>query len=292
MSSSYHPALDDPNAFVFYRYHPSLAAAIIFVIAFLLTTGFHCHQCVRTKTWYFAPLIIGGICQVLGYIGRAMSARDQWALGPYIMQNLLLLIAPAFSAASIYMVLGRIILSVDGERHALIGKKWLTKVFVMGDVISLLAQSGGGGYMAMGTLAAMHTGEKIVVFGLFVQLLFFGFFVAVSSLFYARMRREMRTAGRGAGMPGVAWRRHFAVLMAASLAIFVRSVFRVVEYVSGNDGFLLKHEVFLYVFDACLMLAVMVLFNVVHPSGITEKLGGGYADTFKMYLRTDTESTA
>ncbi|KAK0644835.1 Protein RTA1 [Lasiodiplodia hormozganensis] len=287
MSSSYHPSLDDPNAFVFYRYHPSLGAAVFFVIAFIITTAYHLWQCVRTKTWYFIPLIIGGFCQLIGYIGRAMSAKDQWDLGPYIIQNLLLLIAPAFFAASVYMVLGRIILVTDGEKHSVISKKWLTKLFVTGDVISLLAQSGGGGYMAMGTLSAMHTGEKIVIFGLFVQLLFFGFFMFVSTLFYMRMQKE--PTGRSMD-PNIEWRKHFFVLMAASLFVFVRSVFRVIEYISGNNGYLLKHEVFLYIFDACLMLAVMVLFNIAHPSEITEKLGGGYADTFKMYLRSDSET--
>lgn len=50
----------------------------------------------------------------------------------------------------------------------------------------------------------------------------------------------------------------------------IRSVFRVIEYVQGNAGYLLSHEVFLYIFDALLMLAVMLLFNWNHPSEVTE----------------------
>jgi hypothetical protein len=41
------------------------------------------------------------------------------------------------------MVLGRIIVLTDGEAHSPIRVKWLTKVFVTGDVISFLAQSAG-----------------------------------------------------------------------------------------------------------------------------------------------------
>lgn len=66
-----------------------------------------------------------------------------WTLGPYIIQNVLLLIAPALMAASIYMILGRIIMLTDGETHALIKRRWLTKAFVSGDVLSLLLQSSG-----------------------------------------------------------------------------------------------------------------------------------------------------
>ncbi|KAL1632091.1 hypothetical protein SLS56_003980 [Neofusicoccum ribis] len=268
-STTYHPALDDPNAYVLYRYHPSLPAAVIFVIAFAITTFWHCWQCLRTRTWYFIPLIIGGFFQWVGYIGRALSSQDQWALGPFIQQTLLLLIAPALFAASVYMILGRIILTTDGEQHSLIRQKWLTKVFVTGDVISFLAQSAGGGIMASGTQSAMETGEHIVVVGLFLQLAFFGFFMVVGSLFYARIGRQPTAKSVDPTMP---WRKHFWVLMAASLLIFVRSVFRVIEYLMGNDGYLLRHEVFLYIFDAVLMLSVMVLFNVVHPSEITKML--------------------
>lgn len=71
------------------------------------------------------------------------SQSPNWTLGPYIMQSLLLLVAPALFAASVYMELGRIILVTDGEAHAIIRRRWLTKLFVAGDVLSFLVQSGG-----------------------------------------------------------------------------------------------------------------------------------------------------
>ena len=81
----------------------------------------------------------------IGYVGRSISAKQSpnWSTNPYIVQSLLLLLAPALFAASIYMVLGRIILLTDGEDHSLIRARWLTKVFVTGDVLSFLAQSAG-----------------------------------------------------------------------------------------------------------------------------------------------------
>ena len=47
--------------------------------------------------------------------------------------------------------------------------------------------------------------------------------------------------------------------------IVVRSVFRVVEYVMGTDGYLLSNEWPMYVFDAVLMWAVQVIFFVWFP---------------------------
>lgn len=85
------------------------------------------------------------LVEVFGYVGRAINSKQtpNWATGPYIMQSLLLLLAPTLFAASIYMVLGRIILLTDGEIHSLIRARWLTKFFVAGDVLSFLTQSAG-----------------------------------------------------------------------------------------------------------------------------------------------------
>lgn len=81
-------------------------------------------------------------------MGRALSHSDKEALGPFIMQSLLILVAPALYAASIYMVLGRIIRLLDAEEYSIIRTKWLTKVFVIGDVFSFLVQSSGAdGYI-------------------------------------------------------------------------------------------------------------------------------------------------
>lgn len=55
----------------------------------------------------------------------------------------MILVAPALFAASIYMILGRIIASVDGESLSLIKKRWLTKVFVTSDVVTFIVQLGG-----------------------------------------------------------------------------------------------------------------------------------------------------
>jgi hypothetical protein len=57
------PALDDPTAYVLYRYIPSQVAAIIFVVLFGLTTIAHIFQLIKKRTWYFTPLVVGGLCK-------------------------------------------------------------------------------------------------------------------------------------------------------------------------------------------------------------------------------------
>jgi hypothetical protein len=229
------------------------------------------------------------------------------------MQSILLLVAPALFAASIYIILGRIILLTDGERHSLIRQKWLTKIFVAGDVLSFLVQSGGGGIQAMKTLTSMHTGQTLIIVGLFMQLAFFGLFVVVAGLFHWRLIKagssrnrasdDLETSGFASktavvseptrvsssqqhlNINNLPWKRHLYALYGSSALILVRSLFRVIEYLQGNSGYLLKHEVFLYVFDAILMLAVMVLFNWIHPSEVTDayekRIAGGEGEVFE-----------
>ena len=102
----------------FYNYKPSLAAAVIFLAIFCVSTLLHCFQAVRSRAWYMIPFVLGGVCETIGYIGRALNSHQapNYGLAPYILQSLLILIAPALLSASIYMVLGHIITVVRGEK--------------------------------------------------------------------------------------------------------------------------------------------------------------------------------
>ncbi|KAL1845228.1 hypothetical protein VTK73DRAFT_833 [Phialemonium thermophilum] len=135
---------DDHNGFVFYRYKPSIVAAALFTVLFFLSAIHHTIVLVRRRAWYFIPFLIGCLFEAVGYIGRIMSSNESpdFTLGPYIIQSLLILLAPALFAASIYMLLGRTVLLLDAPQHSLIRPRFMTKVFVAGDVLSFLVQSG------------------------------------------------------------------------------------------------------------------------------------------------------
>jgi hypothetical protein len=186
------------------------------------------------------------------------------------MQSLLLLVAPALYAASIYMVLGRIIRRLDAEEYAIIRTKWLTKVFVIGDVISFFVQSGGAGIQATGNLDSFNLGKNIVIAGLIIQIIIFGFFVVVTALFHVRITKLPTSASVDLR---VSWRKHMYAMYFCSALILVRNLIRVVEYAQGNDGFIITHEFMLYVFDAVLMFLVTAVYLVLHPSKL---LGNGH----------------
>ncbi|QDS67564.1 hypothetical protein FKW77_003271 [Venturia effusa] len=260
--------------FTYYHYDPSVAAAIIFIVLFLLTTLLHAYQMFRTRTWFFIPFVLGGLCEMIGYVGRAVSAAQtgERTSGPYIVQSVLPLLAPALFAASIYMELGRIVEVVEGDANLFIKRRFLTAIFVCGDVLSFAMQGAGGGLLASKTTSSRNLGTTIIEAGLGVQVGFFVVFVLAATIFHWRMRKTPTSRSLEIG-----WQRHMVALYTTSLLILVRSIFRLVEFSDGFDGPLLQHEVYIYVFDAALMLFVMLIMNWVHPSEIKSWLKGGKA---------------
>ncbi|KAG7098299.1 hypothetical protein E1B28_000261 [Marasmius oreades] len=274
------------GGFVFYHYQPSLAGSAFFASVFFLSTILHAWQIIRTKTWFFIPMFVGTLMEGIGYVGRCLSSSEPLELGPFILQSTLLLISPALFAASIYIILGRLIVHLGAQKHSLVRVDWLTRTFVTVDVFSFLMQGSGAGIMAQGA-ESMNTGQKIILAGLIVQIIGFGVFMVVTVVFHLRINKTVASTftrvsqyepdsdrerpGPGVlslGPRGVSWRTMLWALYAASAMIMVRSVFRVVEYAQGNDGYLLRSEVWLFVFDGVLMFITVALFHPYHPSKV------------------------
>ncbi|GFN15323.1 RTA1 domain-containing protein [Aspergillus tubingensis] len=192
-----------------------------------------------------------------GYISRAVSATDPNSLGPYISQSLLILLPPSLYAATIYMCYGRIVRCTQRPELSIIAPTKVTKLFVIGDVLAFLLQCSGGGMMAINGLGDI--GQKILVFGLFIQLLFFGFFLYVSVKFSLRIRSSPTR------VPGGPWRNLLYILYIMAALIIFRCVYRIVEFLQGHDGYLVSHEIYMYLFDTIPMLLVQVIFHRWKP---------------------------
>ncbi|PHH55122.1 Protein RTA1 [Ceratocystis fimbriata CBS 114723] len=259
-----------------YKYDPSFAAAVVFTIGFLLSSLVHAFQIVKTKSWFFIPFLMGSIFEVIGYACRGIGAKEtpDWSMGPFIMQSLLLLLGPTFYAASIYMILGRLITLLEAQEYSLVRPSWLTKFFLVGDIASILLQGMGGGKLANADTASQRSsGENLIVGGLVVQILFFTLFMVVTCLFHMRIKKKPTSAIKRLDNT---WYRLLLVLYAASFLILVRSLFRMIEYIQGSESVLQTEEIFIYVLDATLMLIASVLLNIFHPSKcFSDKNSGG-----------------
>lgn len=116
-----------------------------------------------------------------------------------------------------------------------------------------------------------NIGKYLIIIGLFVQLGFFGAFVVLAGLFHRRMSEAPTIQ---ASSPEVRWKHCLVTLYVTGIMIWVRSLFRVIEYLQGTSGSLSRSEVYLYVFDAAFILIAMIWMNWYHPSEIGILLRG------------------
>lgn len=283
------------SGWVLYQYTPSKGGAIAVAIVFILLTVFYACQCIweakeATRVVYgnpfeneeekyyseisespsgtyqkltmssnflvFIPFFVGCLMEVVGYIGRALSSSNPEATTPYIMQSVLLLVAPALYAATIYMIFGRLLHVMRCQSLMIISARYGTTFFVFGDVLSFFMQAGGGGLMTKEK--SRKTGTNLITAGLAVQIVFFAFFIVNELRFSLRVAEECpfyRYISKR-------WKFLNYTLLIVSILIMIRSIVRLVEFAQGFDGFIISHEYFIYAFDAVPMLLVIIVFSI------------------------------
>lgn len=204
--------------------------------------------------------------ELVGYVGRALAHDSTGKLIPYVLQSTLLLLGPILFAASLYMTLSRVIRAVDGAHCSIISPRWLTRIFVFGDVFSFIVQASGAGLRVQAGQKDSDIdpalGGHVIVGGLVLQILIFGVFIVTAMMFHVKFGRSP-TAVDSSDIP---WQSTLVMLYFTSTCIMIRNIFRVIEYAMGSGGYLLSVEWAVYVFDASLMVLTMAAFFIRYPS--------------------------
>lgn len=274
-----------------WRYVPNVGAAVLFLILFMGSFLYISWKIWRTRALFCLVFAVGcfsqfifGSCklaaffcltlhavEMVGYGVRAGAHNNTGKLMSFVVQNFFLLVAPVLFAASIYMILGRIITSVRGDKYSAVKPSKITLTFVGGDVLSFLVQGGGAGLSVVQKPGLAQWAERIVVIGLLIQIIMFALFCLLAVVFHRRMRRAPTAQSYAAKF---SWEACLYMLYAVSVLIMARSIFRVVEYCQGQTGYALSHEWTLYVFDSVPMFAVTVIFGWRFPGNVNDKYLG------------------
>ncbi|KAK4076571.1 uncharacterized protein Triagg1_4174 [Trichoderma aggressivum f. europaeum] len=246
----------DAESTSMWQLSPSLGASITFLILFVLTTAIHLGQAVYYKQKYCWVIIMSGIWQVLTYIFRTVSIQQPDSFNYYATWFVLILIAPLWTNAFVYMVFGRMVWNYTDDRRV-----WRVKaqhfgfVFVLLDIVSFVIQVYGA---AKATAKDAPTdkvlqGLHIYMAGVGIQQLF----ILIFCLFALRLLFLLS--------PGVLLLyTQFVVLALISLRI----IFRICEYAQGLDSSIPLHEAYQYALDSLPMLLALVAFNAIHPGRI------------------------
>lgn len=118
-----------------YAYCPSLGASLLFTLLFALTTIGHVVQAAMFKKSFCWVLIMSGIWQTVSFVLRDISIYSPTNESIYDPSYVLVLLAPLWTNAFIFMCCARIVyFFFPSHRIAKIKATWLSVIFVLLDI--------------------------------------------------------------------------------------------------------------------------------------------------------------
>jgi magnesium-transporting ATPase (P-type) len=171
-----------------------------------------------------------------------------------------LIVAPVFFAATIYLILGRLI-SRKGAQYSFLKPKTYLWIFCTCDVLSLLVQGGGGTIASEEAEKKKSTklGTNVIVAGIIFQLITMLVFSVCGISFLIRSRH--------APQPKKETIVTFATIL-AFICIFIRNCYRTIGFLQGWTGFLSSHEIYFIALDACMILIASITLNIFDPAAL------------------------
>ncbi|KAJ5088900.1 hypothetical protein N7456_012516 [Penicillium angulare] len=280
-----------------YNYYvPSLPAAIVFAALFVILTALHTWKIISTRQWFGIAIFVGGLykwykitpltiiieqtVEIIALVTRAYTHSNTGQLVPYIIQYVLVLLAPILFTASVYMFLGRLIRVSGQAQLSLIRINWITKIFVVGDILCFLIQAFGG--VSLANLANSNdsdVGKKtdrakdVILAGLALQVIFFLIFSLCAVVFHVRVSKP---GIRESIDPSLRINTLLVSIYITAFLITGRNVYRLVEYKSGTGGYLQEHEWPTYGLDIGFMTIFMIITFFWYYADTKARLAGKY----------------
>ncbi|KAI9252124.1 RTA-like protein [Sporodiniella umbellata] len=191
--------------------------------------------------------------ELVGYLIRILCV-EYTTIARYATMQLFILLAPNALALVNYKTIGEVIrLSEVKGSPFFLRSKFVTWFFFASDVFSFLLQGSGSGLQATGGKSA-DTGKSIILAGLFIQLIFLACFGAIVIYISRNDNYVFYVEGQ------TAHKKHLIACMSVTfIFIYIRSIYRVIEFSTGYDGPVAKAEWAFYVFDT---LAIAICFIV------------------------------
>ena len=264
MTATHCPAKDDPNS-KWPHMCPQLGPAYLFAVLFALTSVAHLTQAILHRKAYCWVITMSALWQTFAYVFRILSIQYVDNLGFYITWFILILLAPLWTNAFVYMVVGRMIFNYTTSSKVFKIKAWrLGLIFVLSDIVAFLVQASGAS-MASGdnlTDDKILRGLHIYMVGIGLQQVFIICFLALVFRFHRQMNLDMSMASKSRPLALL------YVIYTVLVLITIRIIFRLIEYAKGFESTIPKQEAYQYIFDSLPMLVALVLFHIVHPGRI------------------------
>ncbi|KAF5550326.1 phospholipid-translocating ATPase [Fusarium mexicanum] len=243
------------------RYQPNLPANAIFIGVFGLSMALHIFQGIKMKTWGFmASMMAGCILEIIGYIGRLIIHDNPFDFIGFLLQIIMITIAPVFFSAAIYVLLSQVINFVDPSISRF-SPKYFYWIFIPSDIISLILQAVGGAVSVVSTAEDdVKTGEDVSIAGLVFQVVTLLCFVA---LFIDYVIRASKSPARHRLTKSILTFLFFLFL--STIFILIRCGYRIAELNGGYFSAIFRDEGLYIALESCMMCIAVLLLNAGHP---------------------------
>ncbi|KAF7334411.1 RTA1-domain-containing protein [Mycena venus] len=247
---------DDYN----FLYCPSFPAAVLFSALFGLTTLAHLIQAGIYRKKFCWVIVMGGLWEVGGFVLRVYSVLHTTSGAFGIPSQLLILLAPLWVNAFLYVLMSRLVyFFVPDKRAGGINARRLSLCFVLLDITAFLVQATGGSMISSDSPKTTQLGIHIYMGGIGLQQLFVLGFTGLVFRFHYKMARL-------AGSPE--WKRPLYIMYVCIVLITIRIIFRLVEFSSGVFSPITMHEAPFYTLEALPMFSALLLWNIFHPGQV------------------------
>ena len=195
--------------------------------------------------------------EVIGYVFRILSSKqDPYSVPWFVVQYFFIVVAPVFFSAGIYAIVS-VLINNYGRQFSPIPPKVVLGVFITCDVIATIIQIAGAALV--GSAYSNHkdptTPNNILLAGLAFQVFTFAVFLVVLSLTLRKARHSPVTVSHS----------FLAALIIATLAVYLRTCFRLAETAEGLMQYLSTHEAFFGGLELAPIVVAVYLFTYWHP---------------------------
>nr|POE50135.1 sphingoid long-chain base transporter rsb1 [Quercus suber] len=251
-----------------FTYIPNYGGNLFFTIFFAVFILPQIGLGVYYKTWGFmVGNVIGLVLEVIGYASRLSLRDNPFSKSAFLGYLIPVTIAPVFISAAIYLCLTRIIV-VHGDHLSRVQPRIVAIAFMSSDFLSLLLQAIGGAITSSAdTNSSRQTGVDIMIAGLLLQSISLGVFLIVVLDFALRARRGVMDmdATKFRVRNRTLFRAFLVTLLLATIAVLIRSIFRVAELWGGFEGPLWNSETDTLILDGAMIALAAVLLTLLHP---------------------------
>ncbi|KAF9571428.1 hypothetical protein EC968_000523 [Mortierella alpina] len=273
-------------------YVPNVTGNIAFGLIYAILGVIFSFRIYRHKNKWALCLPIGAFASSIGFFCRLGIDPKDLLVPLFVVQNILIIATPSAFLAFNYMLYGRLISSVDPQfgangslsrmeksRYSFIPPRIVGRAFIWSDVITFLLQVAAGSMIgnAGDNQSLVSIGDKLFLVGVCAQGASYSLFSILLSIALVRLvgeRKKTCTDLAGKSWMGLdkSTALIFSCLYFSSLFIIIRSVYRIVEFVQGHDGYLISFEVFLFALDAVPLVLAIGIWAVVWPPVLLEKI--------------------